>query len=313
MTDIMVSIYVPTFNHENYITQALDSILMQKVDFLYEVYVGEDCSTDNTRQVLKAWEAAHPESGFHFFYRTENMHQQQVNNASDLKSRCKGKYIICLEGDDYWTDASKLQKQVDFLETHPDYYAVAHNCVVVDENSHPVAEQYPQCYDQEYTMRHFASDILPGQYTTFLSRNYLTDPHMDKRLLSVSGGPGDRRVYFSVLCHGKIHCMQTVMSAYRHITTHGSSFSATNRYDYSRLEAYNRAFLDYAYALDCPEAIKCAEFLYLRNIRHAKRVGHINLVQAMQDAKNIRHIVRSVCLLVKRDINYRIFHKTLHI
>lgn len=313
MDKATVSIYVPTFNHEKYITQALDSILMQQVDFPIEVFVGEDCSTDSTRQVLQAWEVSHPDPRFHIFYRKENMHRQAVNNATDLKQRCKGKYIICLEGDDYWTDPTKLQQQVDFLENNPDYYAVAHNCMVVDENSVPTAEAYPECHDEEYTLRHFASDILPGQYATFLARNYMTDPHMDKALLSITGGAGDRRVYFSLLCHGKIRCFQKVMSAYRHVTTHGSSFSATHKYNYDALEVYNRAFLDYAYRLEHPDAIKCAEFLYLRNIRHAQRTGHIDKKRAKKDKQNIRQLFRATCLLFKRDINYRIFHKTLHI
>jgi len=130
----VISIYVATYNHERYIVKALDSIREQKTKYSYEVLVGEDVSTDNTRQLLKQYEKQHP--GFMtVYYRDHNMHHEDPNNSKDLKMRCKGKYVIALEGDDYWIDPLKLQKQVDFLENHEEYLAVAHRCVVVDENS----------------------------------------------------------------------------------------------------------------------------------------------------------------------------------
>ena len=313
MSQPIVSIYVPTFNHENYIVRALDSIRMQDTQYPYEVFVGEDCSTDNTRQVLQDWEKENPDPRFTILYREENMHRMPVNNASDLKNRCKGKYIICLEGDDFWTDPEKLEKQVSFLETHPEYYAVAHNCTVVGEDSLPNGETYPECKDTEYTFRHFVSEILPGQYATLLSRNYLIDQQLDQSLLSISGGAGDQRIYFSILCHGQIYCMQESMSAYRHITASGSSFSATNRYNFDRIEADTRAYLEYSYRLAHEDAIQYAEFQYLRTIRHALRKGHITPSRAKKCKKNIRHLLRANLLLLKRDINCRLLHKALHV
>lgn len=313
MTPVTVSIYVPTFNHENYIVRALDSILMQKTRYSYEVFVGEDCSTDNTRQVLQAWEKAHPDERFHFFYRETNLYNSDCINAQDLKLRCKGKYIICLEGDDFWTDENKLQTQVDFLENHPEFYAVAHNCTVVGADSTPNGEVYPECKDPEYTFRHFASDILPGQYTTLLSRNYMTDPNIDRSLLNIARGVNDRRVYFSLLCHGRIYCIQKPMTAYRHITAGGSSFSATHKYSYDAQEEYQRKYLEYAYRLGHKEAIRVAEYLYLRTIRHGLRKGTVDKAQAKAHMGNIRHLGRAVCLLLKRDINHRILRRKFHI
>jgi glycosyltransferase involved in cell wall biosynthesis len=308
----MVSIYVPVFNHGKYITQALDSILMQQTQYSYEVFVGDDCSTDNTREILEQWEAKHP-GVFTFLYRQTNMHKSVPNNAGDLKRRCKGKYIIALEGDDFWTDPLKLEKQVAFLESHPEYYAVAHNCTVVGEDSLPNGEFYPQCTDKEYTFRHFASEILPGQLTTVLYRNYLLDPDFSAWLTEQPGQPGDRKLYFSLLCHGKVYCMQETMSAYRHIVKGGSSFSATNTYSFSRQESYWQKFMQYAQLIGNDNALKYAEFLYLRCIRHAKRTSHIGAGEARKYKKNIPHLLRAKCLLLKRDVNYRLFHKTLHI
>jgi len=313
MDQAIISIYVPTFNHENYIVRALDSILMQQTRYSYEVFVGEDCSTDNTRQVLQEWEHAHADPRFTFLYRQQNMHRSPINNPADLKRRCKGKYIICLEGDDFWTDPQKLETQVAFLEAHPEYYAVAHNCTVVGADSEPNGEHYPQCTDDEYSFRHFASDILPGQFTTVLARNYMKDPQLDRDLITATNGAGDQKVIFSILCHGRIRCMQTSMSAYRHIVSGGSSFSATHHYSYDAQETYYRQFLLYAYRLDIRDAIACAEMLYLRTIRHAKRTGHIDATRAKADIKNLRKPVRARLLLLKRDINCRILHRTLHI
>lgn len=312
MKQPMVSIYVPTYNHENYITRALDSILMQRTEYSYEVFVGEDCSTDGTRAVLQAWEAAHP-GVFTILYRQRNMHGSSCSNAADLKRRCTGKYLICLEGDDFWTDPEKLQRQVSFLESHPAYYAVAHHCTVVGRDGLPNGEVYPQCPEEEYTFRHFASDILPGQYTTLLARNYMTDPTVDKTLLSIQGGAGDRRIYFSLLCYGKIHCMQRDMSAYRHITDSGSSFSATNRFDYGAQLREQQAYLDYALAVGDPEAIRCAQFLYLRTVRYGLRKGHTTAKAAFSAALQLPKPLQAAWLLLKRDINCRILHKHLHI
>lgn len=311
MNQITVSIYVPVFNHENYITQALDSILMQRTQYTYEVLVGEDCSTDNTRQVLKEWEAAHPDDRFTFFYRDQNMHQMPVNNIQDLKIRCRGKYMICLEGDDYWTDADKLQKQVSFLETHSEYYAVSHNCVVVGADSQPNGETYPECKDMEYTFRHFANFILPGQAATFLFRNYGLDPNFDQSLVRKRAGPGDQNLYFSVLSHGRVYCMQETMSAYRHITTGGSSFSATFQYRYDAVEYASRCRMEYAYKLGIDDAIKCAEHLYILTLRRGLLRRHISLRRGMSDFARIRHKARTIVLLLKRDIKCKLLKKTL--
>lgn len=230
-TKPLVSVIVPTFNHEKYIVRALESIRMQIVDFPIEVLVGEDCSTDNTRAILKKYERKHPEFCT-IFYRRINMNKMEIRNGTDLRNRISGKYYITLEGDDYWTDKYKLQKQVDFLEENPDYIAVAHNCIVVDENSKPTGELYPECKDNEYTMRHFLKGVLPGQLTTILKRNIEYD-----RELTNKGGynnqygvniPGDRLQVFTLLFYGKIYCIQECMSAYRHVLT-GSSWSANNR------------------------------------------------------------------------------------
>lgn len=308
MSNVMLSIYVTTYNHENYIVRALDSILMQKTQYSYEVFVGEDCSTDGTRQVLRQWEQAHP-GVFNIIYREQNMYSLGLSNARDLKERCTGKYIICLEGDDFWTDPEKLEKQITFLEEHPEYYCVAHNCVVVGEDSEPNGETYPQCKDTEYTLRHYAGEVLPGQLATMLYHNYMVDDSFDRWLVNNGAGPGDRNLIFSMACQGKIYCMQETMSAYRHITSGGSSFSANHRYRFEVEELAMRRRLEFARRLQNDEAEKYAEMLYLRNLRYAKRRGLVDQNTARTCMKRINHKMRAWALLLRRDINYHLLHR----
>ena len=113
-----VSVIILVYNHEMYLEQALDSVLMQKTDCNLEVLVGEDASPDGSADILRRYEDAYP-GFFTVFYRSENM--GGTKNAYDLLSRAKGRYIAFLEGDDFWTDERKIQKQADFLEHYPEY------------------------------------------------------------------------------------------------------------------------------------------------------------------------------------------------
>lgn len=261
----VLSIYVATYNHENYICQALDSILMQETKYSYEVLVGEDCSADNTRAVLKDYERQHP-GKFTIFYREHNMHREPIGNAKDLKMRCRGKYIIALEGDDYWTDPHKLEKQIDFLEEHPEYIAVSHNCTVVDHNGQPKEETYPECKEEEYTLRHFFREIMPGQLATVMYRNMYADSKYDRSIFDKKLTPGDRVVYFWLLLNGRVHCIQECMSAYRHVTDRGSSYSATTTYCFKDYNQLYESMLQYARKMCHREGIRTAELLLVKNL-----------------------------------------------
>lgn len=125
-----VSIFCITYNHERFIAQALDSFLMQKTDFDFEIVVGEDCSTDNTRQILLAYKEKYPDKiKLVLSERNVGMHE----NAARTRAACDGKYIAIGEGDDYWIDRLKLQKQVGFLEANPDFVICHHNLEVIYE------------------------------------------------------------------------------------------------------------------------------------------------------------------------------------
>lgn len=307
---VMLSIYMATYNHENYITRALDSILMQKTQYTYEVLVGEDASTDSTRKILQDYEQEHP-GKLTVFYREENMSKKEISNALDLKLRCRGKYIICLEGDDFWTDENKIEKQINFLEEHPEYIAVAHNCVVVGEDSQPNGERYAECRDAEYTFQHFFSNIMPGQYATLMARNYMIDEEFDRALVTSRLAPGDRLTYFSLLCHGRIYCMQEVMSAYRHITTYGTSFSARHRFHYQQNRAWGEALLEYA-SKHCDKTIVYnATYPLLYGVVMGVAQKQLTVPEAMREFVHIPHRFPAFVAAVRRFVRRYLLHKDL--
>lgn len=312
MKSFDLSIYVATYNHEKYIKKALDSIFAQKTKHTFEVLVGEDCSTDQTRKVLKQYEIDNKKyidnGQLKIYYRDHNMYEQNPDNADDLKKRCKGKYIIALEGDDFWTDCTKIEKQMSFLDNHSEYIAVSHNCKIVDENDNYVNEQYPECKQNEYTIAHYMSNILPGQLTTLMYRNIYFDPNINCSLLKKGLSPGDKLIVLVLLCYGKIYCMQECMSAYRHVTTHGDSFSAKYKYCFENDERWHKEIVFY---LDeaAPTFTKYGDSLYIRCIMKGIKENQCTIRKALENCKIINNKLYSFyewCIYkVRKDILHK--------
>lgn len=128
--DPLVSIRVVTYNHARYLARCLEGILMQKTSFPFEVVVGEDCSTDGTREIAIDYARRHPET-IRLLLSETNL--GGVQNTLRVRAACRGAYHAFCEGDDYWIDPLKLQKQVDCLEAHPEYTLCFHDAFVVWE------------------------------------------------------------------------------------------------------------------------------------------------------------------------------------
>lgn len=119
--NITVSIVCNVYNHEKYLRDALEGFVTQKTDFPFEVLVHDDASPDSSADIIREYEAKYPDI-IKPIYQTENQYSQKIPiNITYQIPRIRGKYVAVCEGDDYWTDPLKLQKQVDFLEAHPDY------------------------------------------------------------------------------------------------------------------------------------------------------------------------------------------------
>ena len=310
---VMLSICVPTYNHEKYIRECLESVFMQKTKYSYEILVGEDKSTDNTRSILKEIEKE-GHYGLKVFYREKNMNNSSYKNVTDLMDRSRGKYLIFLEGDDFWIDSNKIECQLNFLEQNPDYIAVSHNCIIVDAESCKTEEKYPECLDEEYTFDHFASEIMPGQLTTVMMRNVCNNTKINTSIVRSDTSPGDRKSYFMLLCYGKIHCIQKRMSAYRHIVCGGDSWSATHKYDYSETKKWYIELRDYAEKNGFQKAYIIADYMLLASIRQALLVYHkIDLLQLLTELNSVDNLLKSSLYLINRDFNRYILKKKVFV
>ena len=139
--DIVISICCTTYNHEKYIRQCLDGFVMQKTNFAFEILVHDDASTDSTAVIVKEYSDNYPHL-FRCVYQTENQFLKQNTLINILFKMAKGKYLAICEGDDYWTDSYKLQKQVDFLETNSKFNICFHNTLELFENNAPKSFNY---------------------------------------------------------------------------------------------------------------------------------------------------------------------------
>lgn len=189
-TSPLVSIQCITYNHEKYIRDALEGFLMQKTTFPVEILIHDDASTDNTANIIREYQAKYPQL-FKPIYQIENQYSQKKGVITKIQNeRTKGKYIAKCEGDDYWTDPLKLQKQVDFLEGNEDVYVCFHNRSVLDFNG--VTIEAPFKRKNNYTKDTFIlkhkmiNTFMPTQ--TLMFRNKDLDTYSKINREGVYGG-----------------------------------------------------------------------------------------------------------------------------
>lgn len=154
-TDIMVTVVCVTYNHENYIRDCLEGIVRQKTDFKFQVFIGDDCSTDGTRKIIDEYVNKYPDIIIPF-HREENI--GSIHNFGDLCERVDTKYIAFCDGDDYWIDYDKLQKQVDFLENNPDINGVSGRLRLEVPEDWFLKDYYKRNKDGYF----YQPDFLPG-------------------------------------------------------------------------------------------------------------------------------------------------------
>lgn len=132
---VMVTILCLAYNHAAYIRQCLEGFVMQKTDFCFEAIVHDDASTDGTAAIIKEYADKYPDI-IKPVFETENQYSKHDGTIGRvMRENMHGKYVAMCEGDDYWIDPLKLQKQVDFLESHPDYGLVHTDFDIINEGS----------------------------------------------------------------------------------------------------------------------------------------------------------------------------------
>lgn len=208
---VKVSVWITTYNHEKFIAKALDSALMQKTEFDYEIIIGEDFSTDNTRQIVLDFKEKYPDK-IRLFLPEKNLGMILLSKAT--YGLCTGEYIAWLDGDDYWTDSSKLQKQVDFLEENLDFVVSFHNVKQLNEidGTYIINNGPPRNDDDSFSILHLLKTINPIHSSSVVHRNILGNklpewvyslPYLDLALL------------YLLLEHGKFKYINDVIGVYR--------------------------------------------------------------------------------------------------
>ncbi len=237
-----VSVVVATYNQEKYIGHTLESIVSQKVNFEYEVLVGDDCSTDGNAAIIKEYAEKYPDIIIPIL-REKNL--GMGGNVADLTMRVTGEYVAFIEGDDYWIDENKLQKQVDFLDSHPDYVACFGLCQIVDQNEkrQENMEQWSGFMKEggDYTLEMFQNYVLPGQTATSMYRR-VAYGQLQQKIMNSGIDPRkliDRSQVLCMMAVGKMYNLGEYVSAYRYVLDANSgSWSSQNDY-YSKKNVLN--------------------------------------------------------------------------
>ena len=230
--EIMVTIRCITFNHARFIRQCLDSFLMQKTNFLYEILIHDDASTDGTKEIIEEYASRYPDIIVPL-YESENQyskygHLMVVRRKMD--SMIRGKYTALCEGDDFWTDENKLQKQVDFLESHPQYSMCFHQTMRHFEDSdRPDELYYPALEERDYTGLEMYETCRPAEVSVVM-RSDIHKSDVYKKFVEAELSFGDIPIFLTCAHCGLVHAMTGVMAVYRkHATGLSTIFDVNNK------------------------------------------------------------------------------------
>ena len=224
--NIFVSILMPTYNHERFIAQAIESALAQKTQYSFELLINDDCSTDSTAKIAQEYAEKYPQI-VHFFHQTQN--QGLIKNYKFLFEQAKGKYIAILESDDVWHDCNNLQKKISFLEKNEDFGLIASAANIIDENG--VVQRLSQSNIDNSD--NWYIDLLyenPLKAVSVIFRRSLfdkycsIDDYIEKSFLTV-----DYPIWLSLASHSKCKYLNEVLCSYRQIAS-----SISNSSDYSK-------------------------------------------------------------------------------
>jgi glycosyltransferase involved in cell wall biosynthesis len=275
-----LSVMMITYNHGRFIARAIESALAQRVDFDYEIVIGEDLSTDNTRTIVVDFARRNPQRIVPLL-RDRNI--GAIRNFAQTVSACRGQYLAFLEGDDYWTSPDKLQKQVDFLDAHPDRAICCHRVQFLDETGLAEADIFPPHSAGEYTIE----DLL--------KLNFVMTCSMVMRRELIGRIPdwlfrmklADWPICAMVARYGTIELMDENMAAYRvHAGSSWSSLPSNTRLrEGSRMLRALDKHLGYRYADTIAQTISRP---YLQLAEAARSSG-----QRMATAKHVLDCIRN--------------------
>lgn len=236
----LVSIRCLVYNHEPYLRKCLDGFVMQKTDFAFEAIVHDDASTDNSAAIIREYAEKYPDI-IKPIYETENQYSKKDGSLRNImNAACNGKYIALCEGDDYWIDSLKLKKQVDFMESHPDFMLCGTNGLIVWENQ----IQRPSYFNNEIQSEEVSLKDLTSKWffptaSLFYRREVFENyPEWTKDIYS-----GDLTLVLIAKYFGKIYYLSDYTCVYRK----GLKDSASAIADKSRLYVLQQHKMLYNY------------------------------------------------------------------
>lgn len=306
-----VTVCVPTYNHEKYITRAIDSILVQRCQYQVQILISDDCSTDKTGQIVSEMEHSYPDI-IKVLHHSGNIGMH--DNLNELLLAAKSKYVAKLEGDDYWTDERKLQKQISFLDENDDFVTCAHNVHIVDENE-VIRVDMPDHYWDNYvfTLDDYLGghEVLGGHTASQVYRNIFKD--MGKRRLSLfcnSWINEDQRLNLFLAIEGKKMIFSDYMANWM-VTRQGNNW--TNRissepfkFEKYRIDSYheleNLAQEAYGIALDLGNGMADVYLQMIKSfLRHPSR-EKLSVLYGYREKVPFSSIINEMTYKVKKKI-----------
>ncbi|AFJ43291.1 glycosyltransferase [Francisella noatunensis subsp. orientalis] len=291
---LLVTILCQTYNQEQFISQALDSFLMQETDFDFDVIVRDDASTDATAKIVKGYAAKYPKI-IKPIYELENQMSQGIGLLPGMLPRVmkdrKSRYIALCDGDDYWTDPLKLQKQISFLEENPKFVGSAHaSRYLRDGKEAELASR--NIHDKDiYTFEEYLGNCY-FQTSSWVYR-YDTDfrPLIENFFYRKCGGDVYMTLAFMTL--GPIKYFDEVMSVWR---VHDKGEWSKNSADHQIMEILV-AFVDYTYKFDEKYKPKFYEQLYF-TIKNISSETFSKLVMENYQSKDIQKIITMLATVI---------------
>lgn len=235
----LLSVHILTYKHENYLKYALEGVLNQKTNFEYEILICDDCSPDSTPEIVDFYLYNHP-SGNKIKYFRHERNIGMIQNSIFVTENSLGKYIAICEGDDYWIDVHKLQKQIDFLESNSDHSICFHPVIFQDTNlpeNSVIKKPKNKVFAPEVKDIYSTSDIILGG-GGLIATNSMVIRNIYKKEFNEwiqIAKVGDLPMMLTLSLKGKIGYLDDIMSVYR-ISIPGSW---TDKYNESLFQRFN--------------------------------------------------------------------------
>lgn len=207
---LMVTIRCTAYNHEPYIRECLEGFVMQKTNFRFEAIVHDDASTDSTAAIIREYAEKYPDI-IKPIFETENQYSKHDGSLGRIMdAHTHGKYVALCEGDDYWIDPLKLQKQVDFLEQHPEYTMCFHDVNIKVEKGRENWNVFGKLENRDYTIGEVIKVWRVPTCSIVIRKGI-----WDKRPVNKKFRVGDNVIVYTSLSYGKIRCIAEKMGVYR--------------------------------------------------------------------------------------------------